>query len=84
MRPVYRDRLYISPISGAHLKNENEIQDLMHQVIGLAIGQILQRDESLSLHELIDTLWHLKESSGDVTMCEACSRAIHFFAGKLN
>ncbi len=84
MRTAYRDTLYISPISGAYLKNESEIQDLMHEAIGLAIRQILRRGESVNPHELIGTLWCLKESSASMTMREACNRAIRLFAGKLN
>lgn len=84
MRTAYCDILYISPISGAHLNNDSEIQDLMHEAIGLAIRQILRRGESVNPHELIGTLWRLKESSADIIMREACNRAIRLFAGKLN
>lgn len=84
MRTAYCDILYISPISGAHLKNDSEIQDLMHEAIGLAVRQILRRGESVNPHELISTLWRLKESSADMTMREACNRAIRLLAGKLN
>lgn len=56
----------------------------MHEVIGLAIRQVLRRDESVNPHELIGTLWRLKESSADVTLREACNRAIRLFAGKMN
>lgn len=84
MRTAYCDILYISPISGAHLKNDSEIQDLMHEAIGLAVRKILRRGESVNPHELISTLWRLKESSADMTMREACNRAIRLLAGKLN
>ncbi|MFJ5162184.1 hypothetical protein ACIP6T_23715 [Pantoea sp. NPDC088449] len=56
----------------------------MHEAIGLAIRQILRRGESVNPHELIGTLWCLKESSASMTMREACNRAIRLFAGKLN
>ncbi|ADU72177.1 hypothetical protein Pat9b_4867 (plasmid) [Pantoea sp. At-9b] len=84
MRTAYCDTLYISPISGAHLKNEHEIQRLVHEAIGLAIRQILRSGGSVSPHELIGMLWRLKESSADVNMREACQRAIRLFVGKLN
>ncbi|WP_394542026.1 hypothetical protein [Pantoea sp. SGAir0418] len=56
----------------------------MHEAIGLAIRQILRRGETVNPHELIGTLWRLKESSADVTLREACNRAIRLFAGKMN
>ncbi|MBK0126214.1 hypothetical protein IAE30_20965 [Pantoea sp. S61] len=84
MRAAYHDILCISPISGAHLKNDNETQDVMHEVIGLAIRQILHRGGTVSPHELIGTLWRLKETGTDMAMREACSRAIRIFAAKLN
>ncbi|NIF03545.1 hypothetical protein F3J38_26440 [Pantoea sp. Acro-805] len=84
MRAAYRDTLCISPISGAHLKTENEIQELMHEAIGLAIRQVLHRGGTVSPHELIGALWRLKESGSDMAMREACSRAIRIFAAKLN
>lgn len=56
----------------------------MHEAIGLAIRQVLRRGGTVSPHELIGTLWRLKESGTDMAMREACSRAIRIFAGKLN
>ncbi|MBK0098943.1 hypothetical protein IBT49_23385 [Erwinia sp. S63] len=84
MRTAYRDTLCISLISGAHLKNDNETQDVMHEVIGLAIRQILHRGDSVNPHELIGALWRLKETGSDMAMREACSRAIRLFAAKLH
>jgi len=56
----------------------------MYEAIGLAIRQILDRGGTVSPHELIGTLWHLKESGTDIAMREACSCAIRHFAAKLN
>ncbi|WP_234465384.1 hypothetical protein [Erwinia sp. S59] len=56
----------------------------MHEAIGLAIRQVLHRGGTVSPHELIDTLWRLKESATDMAMREACRRAIRIFAAKLN
>ncbi|WP_167017685.1 hypothetical protein [Candidatus Pantoea multigeneris] len=56
----------------------------MHEIIGLAIRQVLHRVGAVSPQELIGTLWRLKESGTDMAMREACSLAIRIFAAKLN
>ena len=56
----------------------------MHEVIGLAIRQVLHRGDSVNPHELIGALWRLKETGSDMAMREACSRAIRLFAAKLH
>jgi|GEM_PF-427465 len=84
MRTAYRCTLYIYPISGAHLKNEDEIQDLMHHAVAVALKQLLGPAGTVSVHELIAALWRLKESSSDSAMRAACERAIRLLAKKLN
>lgn len=84
MRTAYCDRLYISPISGAHLKNEHDLQDQMHQAVAVALKQLLGPDGKVHVHELIAALWRLKESSQDGVMHASCERAIRLLAKKLN
>jgi hypothetical protein len=81
---AYRDTLYISPISGAHLKNGNEIEDLMHQAVAVALKQLLRPSGTVHVHELIAALWRLKESAPDKIMRDSCERAIRLLAKKLN
>jgi len=81
---AYRDTLYISPISGAYLKNENEIEDLMHQAVAVALKQLLRANGAVHVHELIAALWRLKETNPDKVMRDSCERAIRLLAKKLN
>lgn len=81
---AYRDILYISPISGAHLKNGNEIDDLMHQAVAVALKQLLRPNGAVHVHELIAALWRLKESTPDKITRDSCERAIRLLAKKLN
>ncbi|ORM64012.1 hypothetical protein HA45_12945 [Pantoea rodasii] len=66
------------------MKNENEIQDLMHQAVAVALKQLLHPGEAVHVHELIGALWRLKQSSPDSSMRVSCERAIRLLAKKLN
>lgn len=56
----------------------------MHQVVSVALKQVLRQEETVHVNELIGALWRLKESSADSLVIEACERAIRLLARKLN
>lgn len=77
--------LYISPISGAYPINEEKAgSELVNEVLGRVVKELLRPGEKLHVHELIASLWRLQQGSPESAVRDACEQAIRRLARKLN